>query len=102
MSQGSDPAACEVAGTASTPRQARATAATAATSLREQAWRKRLAALIGEHPSCASVRNSRERCLLSRIFFTSVHVNIQSFADLHRPSRTLGTTTKLCSMSKLD
>src|SRR5580692_2046107 len=86
MSQGSDPAACEVAGTASTPRQARATAATAATSL--PAWRKRLTALISEHPSCASVRNSWDWCLMPRMFFTSVHVNTQSFAHLHRTSRT--------------
>src|ERR1700733_6833409 len=85
MSQGSDPAACEVAGTASTPRQARVTAATAATSL--QAWRNRLAALIGEHPSCASVRNSRQRTLMSRMFLTSLHVNTQSSPYLHRSSR---------------
>src|ERR1700722_2272388 len=85
MSHGSDPAACEVAGTASTPRQARATAATAATSL--QAWRKRLTAFIGEHPSCASVRNSWDKCPMPRMFFTMTHVNTQSFAHLHRTSR---------------
>src|ERR1700678_2701582 len=98
MSQGSDPAACEVAGTASTPRQPRATAATAATSL--QAWRKRLTALIGEHPSCASVRFSRQRCLMSRMFLTSLHVNTQSLAHLHRSSRTSDIVDNLCIMRR--
>src|ERR1700678_138925 len=98
MSQGPEPAACEVAGTASIPRQPRATAATAATSL--QAWRRRLAALISEHPSCASVRNSWERSLMSRMFLTSLHVNTQSLSHLHRTSRTSDVVDNLRNMHR--